>query len=367
MAEARVVVAADSFGGFLSAPDACERIATGLRDAGLQVRTHPMSDGGEGFLDALGAHRNLELHGLPIPGPLGAPTFATAGRLDSAWIVESAEAIGLHLCGETRMPGRASSVGLGLLVQDLARRATGPFIVGLGGSATVDAGLGLAQGLGLTALDAQGRQVPQPGGATALTGVRRLVGPQPMTDRITQVLCDVRTPLADAAARFGPQKGVQPSDIAPLTAAHLRWADTLNRWRQDHGLSEVDASQAGSGAAGGLGLALNALVGGHLIAGAGRFSRMTDLRSALKGANVVVIGEGRLDATSYAGKVAEVVSTSARAIGATILAVVGDATDVPPAPAGPDQVIVAGETPDRDAAMHRAIADLVQAIALHRP
>jgi glycerate kinase len=367
MAEFRVLVAPDSFGGYLSAPDACARMASPLSAAGFRVRSHPMSDGGEGLLDALGAHRSLELHGVPVPGPLGPTTFATAGRLDGAWVIESAAAVGLHLCGEDRKPGRASSEGLGWLLADLARRMEGPIIIGLGGSATVDAGLGLTQALGLTALDGNGRPIPAPWGATALTRVQRLVGPPPLTDRVVQVWADVRTELSEAAARFGPQKGVAATDIASLTEAHLRWADTLSQWRTDHGLPSVDAGMAGGGAAGGIGLTMRALVGAHIVEGAHRFARMTDLSGAMSRADAVVTGEGRMDQTSFAGKVAEVVTASARRAGIPVFALVGAAADVPPPPLGPDRVIETGVVPDRDTAMDKGLHALVAALRDHRP
>jgi glycerate kinase len=357
----RILVATDSFGGFRSAPEASTAIAEGLAAKGLQVDVHPMSDGGEGFLDALHAHRELQFHGVPVLGPIGRPTFATAGRLDETWVVESATAMGLHLCGDERMPGRATSAGLGTLLAHLARKEEGPFILGLGGSATVDAGLGMLQELGLHAIDEAGKTMDDRGGATALTRVRRLVGPPPLQDRVLQVLCDVQTPLFEAAATYGPQKGVHREDIEPLTEAHIRWADTLNRWRDDHGMDPMDTNRPGGGAAGGVGFAAAAVVGGHLVDGARTFSRLSDLDRAIHQADAVVTGEGRMDPTTFFGKVAKLVIERTRNDETMVFALVGQAQDVPAAPEGPDHVVVADSDPDREVAFLAAI----DALAAH--
>lgn len=360
--KARVLISTDSYGGFLSAPEACARIAKGLADQGFSTREHPMSDGGEGMLEAMQSHRELELHGVPLPGPLGAKTFATAGRDDGVWVIESAQAIGLHLCANDLRPGRASTDGFGQLMSDLARRAPGPMLVGLGGSATVDGGLGMAAAMGLTPLDADGRALPSPWGATALTRVRRLVGPQPLVDRVIHVLSDTRTPLAEAAAVFGPQKGVTESDIAPLTKALLAWSDVVNRWRQTQGLTAISADISCGGAAGGLGFAIHGLLNGALLPGAHRFARMTGLGRALDKADAVIIGEGHLDQTSFQGKVAETVTRTARQAGVPVLALVGTATNTPAAPIGPDVIVEANTSDDRDKAFDAAIAGLADAL-----
>jgi glycerate kinase len=363
----QILIATDSFGGFLSAPEACSAIAQGLRDTGLdsstfRIQTHPMSDGGEGFLDALHAHRELDFHGVPIEGPLGRTSFATAARCDGTWIVESAAAMGLALCGQEQMPGRASSVGLGQLLVHLARKEEGPFIVGLGGSATVDAGLGMAQALGLHALDGDGKLIEAQGGATRLTQVARLVGPVPLMDHVFQVLCDVTTPLRQAAAEFGPQKGVHREDIEPLSSAHLRWADTLNRWRQDHRLDALNTDWTGGGAAGGVGFAAACILGGHLVTGAPTFARLTGLERAVQQADLVVTGEGKMDPTTFKGKAPGIVIEHCRADETRVLAIVGQATEVPSPPKGPDAVICSSPNLDPKVGFERAIQELADAI-----
>jgi len=361
-----VLVATDSYGGFRSAPAAVAQIAEELAAHGLQPTCHAMSDGGEGFLLALAAHRNVEWHGCPIVGPIGRPTFATAGRVEDTWVVESAAALGFHLCGEERMPGRATSAGLGMLMAHLARRDEGPFILGLGGSATADGGLGMLQALGMRAIDGQGKTIDPRGGATALTRVRRLAGPPPLQDRVVQVLCDVQTPLREAAATYGPQKGVHPEDIGPLTDAHIQWADILNEWRHDHDMDSMDPDRPGGGAAGGVGFAAAAVLGGHLLPGAKMFSRLTELDRAIHQADVVVTGEGRLDPSTFQGKVVQVVIQRSREDDTMVVALVGAAVDVPDPPDGPDHIILTPDAADPEEAFLPAIQALTEHLLCQR-
>jgi len=354
-----ILVATDSYGGYRSAPDACTAIVEGLTTAGLRATAHPMSDGGEGFVDALHAHRPLDFHGVPVLGPIGRPTFATAGRLDETWVVESAAAMGLHLCGDERMPGRATSAGLGTLLAHLAQKDEGPFILGLGGSASVDGGLGMLQSLGLLAIDEDGRTMELRGGATALTRVHRLVGPVPLQDRVFQVLCDVRSPLREAAAVYGPQKGVHAEDIEPLTTALMRWSDTLNRWRQEHGLDALSPDWPGGGAAGGVGFAAAAVLGGHLVPGAPTFAKLTGLNAAIHQADAVVTGEGRMDPTTCLGKVVGFVTSRSQEDETLVLALVGEVSGEHTPDQGPDHLIVADGSDDRDEAFSAAIQALI--------
>ncbi len=358
MGEPRVFIATDGYGETLSALKTCERIGSHLKEQGLRVRQHPMSDGSAGFIEALSAHREIDLHGVPVPGPLGQRTFATAGRLRGTWIVEAAQAVGLHLCGTERMPGRASSEGLGWLLNDLVRREIGPLIIGVGDGAAMDGGLGLACGLGLTALDSTGRRIQPPWGATALTRVAQLVGPPPLSDRIVQVLCSVQTTLADSIASSGPKKGVQSEDHTALDTAYKQWADVLNRWRVDHGDPEIDLHMAGGGSGGGLGLALHALTGAHLTRGATRFARMTQLAHAMSGADMVVTGSG---------PAACVVTSIARSIGTTVMSLTSAAQATPGPPQGPDQAIEMSQQTDEEDGFETGLVRLTEALLAHRP
>jgi glycerate kinase len=328
----------DSFGGQWSAPQVATLFEGAMAGLGVFLDSHPMSDGGEGLIDALLAHGSMELHGFEVTGPETTPVFATAGRRDGVWWVESAEAIGLNHTSPSTSPLTRSSYGLGSLIAGLAQRHGGPLMVGLGGVGTVDGGLGALQALGLTATDMHGSIIESPATGSDLNNVRALHGEIRFPNMLLRVLADVRSTVEHAAPLYGPQKGLQPNDIPPMVDALRRWMDTLNQWRDSHGREPVHPATVGGGAAGGLGFAL-AAIGGTITGGAQQFAKLTGLAKRIEHADVIIIGEGRLDATSYQGKVAGTVLEMAHKAGRPVVALVGQADHVPAPPAGPSEVI----------------------------
>lgn len=351
----RVLVAPDSFGGWRGAPDISRELVRVLEGAGIPARAHPMADGGEGTLDALLAHGPGVVRQVQVPGPLRQPRGGRFARVRGLTLVESATVLGP---GSTVDVLAASSFGLGVLLCATARERRGPLVVGLGGSSTVDGGLGLLQALHLTALDAQGNPLPAGSGAGALGAVRRIVG-EPVALGGLVAWCDVRTPLVQAAPRFGPQKGLRPHDVEAVTDGLMRLADALDAWRAARGRGALPRDLAGGGAAGGLGYALAAL-DAELAPGAEAFAHHTGLDAALDGVHTVVLGEGRLDRTSFDGKVADIVLSRARDRGLRVAAVVGEADGAPRAPAGPDAVFAGGPSSDREAGFRDAAGRLVR-------
>jgi glycerate 2-kinase len=314
----RIVYAPDSYGGFLSAPAACRLVRKVLGLRGMGVDLHPMADGGEGSLEV------LRFHGV-------------AGSVE---VVESARWLG-PACESMAGPwhGR-SSVDLG---RRLARPGDGPLVVGLGGTATMDGGAGALQALGLTLRDQAGRTLPVGLPAHQLGRVVSVRGPVPLRGRLLELLCDVTSPLGRAPELYGPQKGLDGGSVDRQRQAMGRWARVLGEWRQRHGMAPLPVELPGGGAAGGLGFAL-ASVGARIVPGAPRIARLTGLVSQLRGADVVVLGEGRLDRTSFEGKVADVVLGQARRQGVPrVLALVGSVRESLPPPAGPDAIIQAVE------------------------
>ncbi len=313
----RVVYAPDSYGGFLSAPAACRlaRKILGLR--GIQLALHPMADGGEGSLEV------LRFHGV-------------AGALE---VVESARWLGFDHPDMAPSWRQRSSIPLG---QRLARPGDGPLVVGLGGTATMDGGAGALQALGLRLRDREGRTLPPGLPGEALHRVARVEGSVPLRGRLVEALCDVSSSLRRAPELFGPQKGLDGTEVSAQREAFEGWGRALNRWREGRGLPPLATDLPGGGAAGGLGFAL-ACVGARLVPGAHRIARLTGLDASLTGAEVVVLGEGWLDRTSFEGKVAQIVSERARRLGVSrVLALVGGARDLPAPPRGPDLVVETG-------------------------
>lgn len=283
-----VVAAVDKFRGTASAAEVANAIAQACWEAGHDCVEVPLADGGEGLLAALGgANRTTR-----VTGPLGEPVDA-GWRLDRRTaVIEMALASGLALAGHAagNRPLDATTAGTGELIDTALRAGATRIIVGLGGSATTDGGLGALRAIATPA---------------RLRGVELLVA------------CDVTTPFTDAAVVFGPQKGATPAQVELLTGRLERLAQ---QYAADHGI-DVRAIP-GSGAAGGLAGGLAAL-GGKLVAGFDLVADELGLHDALEGADFVITGEGHLDAPSFAGKVVGGVARLAGDAGIPVAAVVG--------------------------------------------
>lgn len=324
----RVVVAPDKFAGTLTAAEAARAVAGGwsrVRPAD-EVVVVPMADGGEGTLAVVeAAVRGSERVELEVADALGRPVRAAWLRLpDGRALVEVAQACGLsRLAPRDRDPLRATTYGVGQLLRAAVAGGATAIVVGLGGSATVDGGAGMATALGARLLRADGNGVKV--GGRWLGEITRIVPPPPLGVPLVAA-SDVTNPLleaAGAAAVFGPQKGADAEAVALLDDNLRRFADVVERdlpggpWR--------DAP--GAGAAGGLGFALLALTGAPIVPGAQAVADLVGLERALDGAAVAVTGEGALDASSAGGKAPTHVLARARAHGARVLAVAGRVAD----------------------------------------
>ncbi len=326
----RVVIAPDSFGGTLSAREAGTAIAEGWRrvhpDAELAVV--PMSDGGEGLLDALlaGGLAGTPVREREVVDPRGLATTARWLLRDGTAVIESAEACGLHkLAPERRDPRLTTTWGVGQLLDEARAAGARRILVGLGGSATVDGGTGALSGLGFRLMVADGSGLKVGGEdlprvtAAARTWVADWDGVEVV------LLADVDDVLAVAPAVYGPQKGADEATVAHLEQGLAAWQVVAER---DLGASPQLATTPGSGAAGGLGYGVAAGLGARFARGAAAVADLQDLDGVLAGelrADLVVSGEGRLDVTTAAGKVMAVVAERAAAHGVPTAAVVGSA------------------------------------------
>jgi glycerate kinase len=292
-----------------------------------------MSDGGDGFLAAVRRYRPAVLAvSARAPDPGGRWISAPWGWHPEEGVayLESAAAIGVHLVERgSRDPLRATSAGLGRLIRTAAGLGPREIVVGLGGSATVDGGLGMALELGFRFEDAAGRPLARP---MDLPGLARIVPPDtpPLDPAIRlRALSDVTSPLhgpEGAAHAFGPQKGAGPESVALLAAGLERLEDA---WRSDLGAPADLAGRPGAGAAGGLGAGLEAFLGAELASGAGWCAGLAGLEEALRGATGVVTAEGRFDRQSLRGKATGHVIALARRAGvpaAVVCAVRGPGT-----------------------------------------
>jgi glycerate 2-kinase len=314
-----IVVAPRAFKGTLTARAAAAAMARGAGGAGdLEVVELPLSDGGPGLIEALesGSDR-VEMHW--VSGPMGERVEARVLWSGMQAVIESADACGLHLVAEgERDPWRASTRGVGELIAIAAATAS-EIVIGLGGSATVDAGLGMAAALGWRVLAADGAVIETV--AAQLERVARIERPaHPLALQIT-ALADVVTPLVGphgAARVFGPQKGVATGDIDRLDRGFRQLADVFAR--------DLDADVHDlprSGAAGGLGAALVALMNAQLQSGSDWVLERSGFDHLLSRARLVITGEGSFDAQSSLGKITGVVIERAAARNVPVLLVAG--------------------------------------------
>jgi glycerate kinase len=321
----RVVVAPDSFKGSIAAAAAAAALAAGWRQIrpADEVVELPLADGGEGTLRVLAeAVPASRWHPAEVCGP--AEARVAAGWLEfpgNGAVVELATAAGLPLLAELS-PLTAHSYGVGQLI-GLALDAGARHIdIALGGSACTDGGTGALAALGARFLDADGHDLSRGGGALHRLAAVDLAGLRPPPAEGAGCLTDVRAPLlgpGGAAAVFGPQKGAGPADIEVLETGLARLATLLGG----------DPDAPGAGAAGGCGYGLAAGWNAALVPGAERIAAIAGLPAALAGADLVITGEGRYDATSLGGKVVGAVLGAAAAAGVAAAVVAGELAAAP--------------------------------------
>lgn len=318
----RVVVAPTAFKGTLGPGAVARAMAAGVREAApaAEVVERPLSDGGNGLLEAYASLAGGVLEGCDVTGPLGGSVRARYLRVGGTAVIESAEACGLHLIPPGRRdPLGATTRGVGELLLAAVGAGASDIVLGLGGSGTVDGGAGMARALGWRFSDAAGRPLAE-GGGPLLALAEIAPPPEPIEARVV-ALCDVTNPLLGplgAAGVYGPQKGAVGEDVARLEAALARLAEMIEAVL---GLAVADLP--GAGAAGGLGAGARAFLGAELIPGAEWMIERAGLPKLLETAELVVTGEGRYDAQSGMGKVTGRVVGAARAAGVPVLLVCG--------------------------------------------
>lgn len=325
-----VLIAPDKFKGSLTAEQVCRAVATGLRrhGTGLDVRSVPVADGGDGTVAAAVAAGYTEVR-VEAAGPTGEPLATTYARRGECAVVELADISGLsRLPGGLPAPLTATTRGVGEVVASAVEAGCRDIVLGIGGSATTDGGAGLVQALGARLLDSAGRELDAGGSGLAQLDTVELGG---LAERLSgvrvTVACDVDNPLTGprgAAAVYGPQKGATSGAVAFLDAALSRWADVV---AVTTGRDSRDVP--GAGAAGGVGFAALTLLGADLRPGIELVLELVGLRRSLAEADLVITGEGSLDEQTLHGKAPAGVAASARAASVPVVAVCGRTT-LPP-------------------------------------
>ncbi|EOZ7934537.1 glycerate kinase [Cronobacter sakazakii] len=326
----KIVIAPDSFKESLSAMDVARAIEAGFRE--IYPQAHyvcvPMADGGEGTVEAMVAATGGQIITTPVTAPLGNKVdsfFGLLGDGETA-VVEMAAASGLHLVPTAqRDPRITTSYGTGELILAALERGVKAIIIGIGGSATNDGGAGMMQALGARFLDGEGRELA-PGGA-ALAGLERL-DLSTLDPRLAQVsvtaACDVDNPLCGekgASAVFGPQKGATPAMVTELDAALRRFGEQL-----EAATGKAIISAPGAGAAGGMGAALLGMLNAELRPGIEIVIESLGLAQAVRDADLVITGEGRLDSQSIHGKTPVGVARVAKQFQRPVVAIAGSLT-----------------------------------------
>lgn len=317
-----IIVAPDSFKGNMTAQEACEVIAEGITqaDPSINIQTFPMADGGEGTARIVTESVGGKLVPVQVHGPLGEPVTAVYGLINSGKtaILDMASASGIELVPPGKLnPLKTSTYGTGELIKAVLDVGVQELVIGIGGSATVDGGIGMLQALGFELLDEAGKPVGQGGEALLRVWEIRTEGADPRLGKLTiKVASDVTNPLTGpngAAAIFGPQKGATPEMVSLLDAGLAKLGQAWIR----AGLAE-DTDHPGDGAAGGLGAAFRICLGASLQSGAQLVMQYTGMIEAIKHADLVITGEGRTDSQTTRGKLCAVVSLACKEAGVPV-------------------------------------------------
>lgn len=365
----KVLIAPDSFGGTLTAREVAADFASAWRELrpADTVTQVPLSDGGEGLLDVLRAlSPGAREDHVEVAGTDSRPIQAPLLWLDDRTVVlESATICGLPPRSDgPRRPMEATSYGVGQALGHVVAAGARHVIVGLGGTGVVDGGSGALNGLGLRlrVADGSGLRVGA-GDLRNCAAIERGWSEWPEDVRL-ELLADTDVVLVDAVRRFGEQKGVTAAQMPELIEAFTAWGEVVSAAFP----GAVDPEVPGTGAAGGLGLALSGALGGQLVPGAEWVARRAGLQDAVAAADLVVTGEGRLDATTTTGKVVGQVLAEARARGRAVAAVVGVSAPGAAAALGlsDDRVVTAparGPGPAAHAAVQQAARTLAHRVA----
>ncbi|VEJ53167.1 glycerate kinase [Pragia fontium] len=327
----KIVIAIDSFKGSCSAQQACQAIASGLTRYRHDITTYqlPIADGGEGLLQILNESPSLKgliKHSLTVSGPYGQQVDAEYLMLDGGTaIIEMAQACGLELTPkEKRHSAKASSYGLGQLVKQALDQGCQHIIIGLGGSATNDGGIGFAQALGVQFFDRQHNLIPAPACGEDLIRVNAVDISQlhpAISNTLFEASCDVNNPLLgdNGATRiYGPQKGATAAQLDQLEAGMVNYHQVLSQIL-NHSVNQIP----GSGAAGGMGAVLLWFTQAQLRPGIELVLELLDAEKLIKDADLIITGEGKLDKQSSFGKAPVGVATLAATYNKPVIALAG--------------------------------------------
>lgn len=326
----KAVIAIDSLKGSLSSMEAGQAIAEGIHrvDSQAEVIVRPLADGGEGTVDALVCGMNGKVHEVLVTGPLGTPVNCEYGIIEDTKtaVIEMSGAAGITLVpAEKRNPMHTTTYGVGEVIKDAISKGCRRFIIGIGGSATNDGGVGMLQALGFRFLDNSGNQIPF--GAKGLESLEKITDTYVIPELAEcefRIACDVTNVLcgeSGCSAVYGPQKGATPSMIMQMD----KWLSNYASLAKEK-YPKAAPQHAGCGAAGGLGFAFLTFTNAVLESGIKIILEETKLERYMEDADIVVTGEGRLDGQTAMGKAPVGVARLAKKHRIPVIAFAGSVT-----------------------------------------
>lgn len=326
----KIVIATDSFKGSATSMEAGEYIEQGIKrvDVDIDIVKVPIADGGEGTVDALVIGREGEYQSAEVSGPLDAKVNAKYGIIqDNIAVIEMATASGLTLIEDSKKDVfKATTYGTGELIRAALDQGAQEIYIGIGGSATNDGGVGMAQALGVSFKDKEGKEIPR--GARGL-GLIDTIDVSGLDSRIEEtkisILSDVTNPLCGengASYIYGPQKGASEQDVKELDALLYHYGEKIE---DQLGIEIFD--EPGAGAAGGLGTGLMVFCGAKLFSGIEKMLSLLNAEAEIKDADLVITGEGQMDSQSLNGKAPIGIAKLAKKYNIPVIAIVGSAGD----------------------------------------
>ncbi|WP_345893260.1 glycerate kinase family protein [Ferdinandcohnia quinoae] len=325
-----MLIAVDSFKGSLTSIECSEAIKEGIQavSKNAEILSVPLADGGEGTVEALVHSTRGIFVEKEVTGPLGAKVHATYGILGTGHtaVIEVAAACGLPLVPEgERNPSITTTYGVGELILDAINRGCRDFVIGLGGSATNDAGVGMLQALGFSFQNKQQKEIGCGGGElTKIRTINTSRAHPALRECTFKVACDVNNPLHGlngAAYIFGPQKGATSEMIKSLDQGLMHFAELVSSVLIKN-IQQIE----GAGAAGGLGAAFAGFLNGQLLSGIDLILNTLGMEAKIESVNIVITGEGKLDGQTSLGKAPLGVARLAAKRGIPVIALAGGVT-----------------------------------------
>lgn len=297
----KIIIAPDSFKNSIDAVSLCHEIETAIHvlNPDWEIEKIPVSDGGEGFLDAIAVSRRLEIISKIVTGPNGNKVMAEYGIRDSVAYFEMAQSSGLQLVSKLK-PFTSTTFGLGELMSDAIDNGIRDFVIGIGGSATNDGGAGMAQALGFQFFDNDEQIINEKMNNELAGKVQNIVSPN-LPELNIKVACDVKNPLLGkngAVYTYAKQKGARSEDL-PILEENLK--NLSDCWKKNLNSSVIQIP--GAGAAGGLGGGLMAFLTASLVSGSKFLLDLLDFDEKIKDADAIITGEGKIDSQTTQGKI----------------------------------------------------------------